>query len=368
MKVLVIGNSTRSVVCSAKRAGYTVYSLDRFHDMDMQECSDKSGFLGNMHDEKILELSASFGKFDAVVLGPGFEKLKFKNALNNNPKVLEEVNDKLNIARKFVSMDLPHPDTELLADAKGEKFPLMIKPISGSGGMLNTMVKNEAELEELKSRKNVSNFIAQEFIEGIPCSASLISTGDDAVVVALNEQLIGIPWLTRLPFAYCGNITPFHTEFRDEMIKYAKQIALEFGLVGSNGVDFILTEKGVVVIEINPRFQGSIDTVELSCEINIFDAHVRSFSGKLPEARKNVRFAGKAIIYANENLVVNEKLHEGLIECMRMNRAADVPEAGRIIQPDEPVATMIGIGKTRKSVMQKLFRYAHNIGGKFKAQ
>jgi hypothetical protein len=368
MKVLVIGNSTRSVVCSAKRAGYTVYSLDRFNDVDMHECSDKSGLIGNTPVEKILELSASFGKVDAVVLGPGFEKLKFKNTLNNNLKVLEEVNNKLNIARKFVSMGLPHPETEILANAKGEKFPLMIKPISGSGGMLNAIVRNEAELEELKSRTNASNFIAQEFIEGIPCSASLISTGDDAVVVALNEQLTGIPWLTRMPFAYCGNITPFHTEFKNDMIKYAKQIALEFGLVGSNGVDFILTEKGVVVLEINPRFQGSIDTVELSSGINIFDAHVRSFSGELPEAGKFIGFAGKAIIYAKDDLVVNEKLHEGLIECMHMNRVADVPEKGRIIQPDEPVATMIGIGKTRKSVMQKLFRYAHNMGGKFKVQ
>jgi len=113
----------------------------------------------------------------------------------------------------------------------------------------------------------------------------LISTGDDAVVVAINEQLIGIPWLTRIPFAYCGNITPFHTKFKADMEQYALQIAMEFKLQGSNGVDFMLTNKGVQVIEINPRFQGSLDTVELSTGMSIFDAHIRSFDGELPELR-----------------------------------------------------------------------------------
>ncbi len=366
MKVLIIGNSTRSMVCSARKAGYTVYALDNFCDLDMRECADRSQFLGNMPDNRIPEMVSSYGDFDAVVLGPGFERLNFNNALNNSLSVMEETNDKLKTADKLSSMDIPHPHTESLNKAKGEKFPLMIKPRSGSGGMRNFKIKNEDELADFKAREGAGDFIAQEFVDGIPCSASLISTGNEAVVVALNEQLIGIPWLTGLPFAYCGNITPFRTEFSHDMIKYARDIAVEFGLVGSNGVDFILTEKGVMVIEVNPRFQGSIDTVELSRGINIFDAHVKSFSGKLPGPGEYSCFAGKAILYANKKFVVNERLSEELIRCMHMNRAADIPGAGWVVRPDEPVTTLIGTGKTRRSVLEKLAKYAHNIRGKFK--
>jgi predicted ATP-grasp superfamily ATP-dependent carboligase len=361
MNVLVIGNNTRNIACSAKRGGYTVYALDRFCDEDMQLCSDKSGLIGNSPDEGIAELSGSFGEFDAVVLGPGYERLKFRNILNNSPTVVEEVNDKLKIARKLASMDIPHPATESLPDVKSKVFPLMIKPRSGSGGILNIVVRDEEELEDLKSRKDASNYVAQEFIEGIPCSASLICTRDDAIVVALNEQLIGNRWLTRLPFAYCGNITPFLTEYRDDMIRYAEQIALEYGLVGSNGIDFILTEKGAVVIEINPRFQGSIDTVELSYGINIFDAHVKSFSGELPRTRDHVCYAGKAIFFANKELVINEQISRSLVKCMIMNRIADIPGAGNVIQPDEPVTTLIGTGETRRAILRKLFKYSNYI-------
>ncbi len=366
MKILIIGNNTRSMACSAKDAGYTVYALDNFFDLDMQKCSDKARFIGNLPVGQIPELAGSFGEFDAVVLGPGFEKLRFDNILNNSQSVIEEVNDKLMMSKKFASMGLPHPHTELLIEAKGDKFPLMIKPRSGSGGMRNYLVTDENQLSDLKARDGADDFIAQEFVDGIPCSASLIGTRDDAVVVALNEQLIGVPWLTGLPFAYCGNITPFRTEFSDEMKNYARRIAVELRLVGSNGVDFVLTERGVVVIEVNPRFQGSIDTVELSCNLNIFDAHVKSFSGELPEPPECACFAGKAILYSNKKLVVNEALSERLIECMNMKCAADIPGKGEVIHPDEPVTTLIGTGKTRRSVIEKLERYAKNIRGKLK--
>ena len=354
MKLLVIGNSTRSIVCSAQRAGYTVYALDNFCDVDMRRCAKKAQLIRGLTDEKIRELAGSFGDFDAAILGPGFEKLNFKNTLNNSMEVLEKANDKLEISKKFSSMDIPHPQTGLLTEASIKKFPVMVKPRVGSGGMLNTIAKNEAELENLKTRKDASEFIVQEFVNGVPCSASLICREDDAVVVSLNEQLIGIPWLTRLPFAYCGNITPFHNNFSKEMIEYARQIALEFGLLGSNGVDFILTETGVVTIEVNPRFQGSIDTVELSTGINIFDAHVKSFAGELPGPSDHICFAGKAIMYSNKKFLVNERLSKSLIKCMHKNRIADVPETGWVIQADEPITTIIETGKTRENVFEKI--------------
>ncbi|MCZ7357564.1 MAG: ATP-grasp domain-containing protein [Candidatus Methanoperedens sp.] len=354
MRILVIGNSTRGVVCSAKKAGYTVYALDRFGDVDMRKCADKYGFFEGMPERRLYELASAFGEVDSVVLMPGFEKLRFKNVLNNRLQVLEEVNDKLKIAENFSKMDIPHPETRSLNKASELGFPLMIKPRFGSGGIQNSVLRDEDDLSSFMERSNTEEFIAQEFVEGIPCSASLIGNGDEAVIVALNEQLIGIPWLTRLPFAYCGNITPFNSKFNNEMIQYATRIALEFRLLGSNGVDFMLTEKGVSVLEVNPRFQGSIDTVELSMGINIFDAHVKSFSGELPERGKPVCFAAKAIVYANRNIVINEKISGTLARCMEKGRASDIPQAGWIVRPDEPVVTVLETGKTREIVLEKI--------------
>ncbi len=358
MIVLVICNSSRSIVCSAKKSGYKVYSLDNFGDVDMLKCADKAEILPK---KGIYEIVDSFGDIDAVIIGPGFEKLRFQNILNNNPEVMEEVNDKLKIAEKFKSMDIPHPETASLNKASGLKFPLMIKPRFGSGGIRNVLIENEEELASFQERSDSNEFIAQEFVDGIPCSASLIGTGDDAVVVALNEQIIGVPWLTRMPFAYCGNITPFFTTFNDYMITYAKQIALEYKLSGSNGIDFILTEKGPFVLEVNPRFQGSLETVELSTGINIFDSHVKSFSGKLPKPGQPQCFAAKTIVYANKQCVINQHLSNRLIQCMHIGRTADISHSGKVVEADEPVTTLLETGKTREIALGKVKKSARYI-------
>ncbi|MCX9025882.1 MAG: ATP-grasp domain-containing protein [Candidatus Methanoperedens sp.] len=353
MKVLVIANSARSIVCSAKKAGYTVFTLDCFGDVDTCNCSDKSLLFKTSQENELQELARTFGEADAVVLGPGYEKLKFKNVLSNPPAVMEEVSDKSKLPGKLLSMGIPHPETESIDKADGLGFPLMIKPKSGSGGMRNIIVKNEGELAIFKERIDASEFIAQEYIEGIPCSASVISSREDAVVVALNEQLIGVPGL---PFAYCGNITPFQSKFNNEMIQYAKQIAIEFGLVGSNGVDFIQTEKGIVVIEVNPRFQGSMDTVEPAFGINIFDAHVKSFSGELPEVREPVCFAAKSIVYANKKTVISKTVSDTLKGCMEKGRAADIPQPGTVVSQDEPVSTMLATAKSRSAALENVVK------------
>ncbi|MFA4934294.1 MAG: ATP-grasp domain-containing protein [Candidatus Methanoperedens sp.] len=362
-KVLVIANSARSIVCSARKAGYTVFAIDRFGDVDMRKCVDKSLLLGPGEETRIHKLAAAFGDVNDVILGPGFEHLEFKKIFNNPRDVMEKVNDKSLLPAELESLGIPHPETESIDKAHCLGFPLMIKPKSGSGGIRNVVAKNEEELALFSDRSDACEFIAQEFVEGIPCSASVISTGDDAVVVALNEQLIGVPWLTRLPFAYCGNITPFHSKFSSEMIDYAKRLALEFGLVGSNGIDFILTGKNVQVIEVNPRFQGSLDTVELSTGINIFDAHIKSFAGELPQVREPVCFAAKTILYADKKAVMNKKLSEALIKYMNTGQAADVPQAGLVVQPDGPVTTMLSTAKTRRLALEKVKKSSCRIKG-----
>lgn len=359
-KVLVIGNNVRSIACSARKAGYTVYALDRFGDVDMCKCANEAQILEKPGNE-LQQIAGYFSDTDAIILGPGFENLKLKNALNNSPEIMEQASDKSMLSKKLKSMDIPHPKTESMDKAGYMRFPLMIKPRSGSGGIRNIIVRNEAEMENFRNRSDFHDFIAQEFVEGIPCSTSLICTGDGSAVVALNEQLIGLPWLTRLPFAYCGNITPLHTKFKEEMIRYANQIALEFKLLGSNGVDFMLTDKGVQVIEINPRFQGSLDTVELSTGLNIFNAHIRSFEGELPKVIGHQRFASKTIVFAEKEFVVSREISDMLIKCMNKGRAADIPRIGSIIRPDEPIATMLATARTRMMALDKVRKASQQV-------
>jgi len=171
--------------------------------------------------------------------------------------------------------------------------------------------------------------VIQDYLEGIPSSVSLLSTKKEALSVAVNEQLIWIPWLSRLPFAYCGNITPFRNEQADEMEAFAEELILDFKLLGSNGVDFLITETGPIVLEINPRFQGSLDTVEKAMNINLFEAHVDCFKG-VPSKPKARCFAARGIIYSDRELFIDRQLLEVILD----EKGADIPSQGTNVEPD----------------------------------
>lgn len=322
--ILVIGYNNRNIVCSARRAGYNCCSIDAFRFLDLQECSHASALLEHRAEPKLIELDVSkikaqmvaFGlEFDAIVPGSGMEMFDHNcfsyTVLASSPGNKQKASNKKYLSKKLEALGISHPDCYSPDEIDAIEYPVIVKPAFSSGGLFNRIARDRQELlsilENLCSiyhRRLDLEFMAetvviQDFLEGIPSSVSLLSSKKEALSVAVNEQLIGIPWLSRLPFAYCGNITPFRNEQADEMETLAEELVLDFKLLGSNGVDFLVTETGPVVLEINPRFQGSFDTVEKAMNINLFEAHVGCFRGELPSKPKANCFAARGIIYSD---------------------------------------------------------------------
>lgn len=347
MKVLVAGVNTRHIACSAHRAGHQVYSLDHFGDLDLRRCAedlwtfdDPPGDLRGVID--VLPVD-----FDAVVLGPGFEqeRLPGHRVLNNPPDVIRRVSDKLWLARELEDLGVPHPS---FYESPGEaEYPLMVKPRVGAGGYKNKIVHGPGEVED------PDEVLLQEYVEGRPASVSLISTGERAVAIAVNEQLIGLPGISRLPFAYCGNITPLDTRWESRMRRIAEDLAVDLGLVGSNGVDFILTPRGPVVIEVNARFQGSLDTIELATGFNVFKAHLEAFDGVLPRAPRPQGYACKILAYTDHELrVACPPDYEGVV---------DVSPRGRRVEANDPIATALTHAPTRDEALEECMGLVHKI-------
>jgi predicted ATP-grasp superfamily ATP-dependent carboligase len=217
------------------------------------------------------------------------------------------------------------------------------------------MIRNADEL------KFVEGMIIQDWMAGTPASVSVIGNGHESRAVAENEQLIGASWSGADEFRYSGNITPLYPP-NSEIAEMAEEIVSELGLVGSNGIDFILTKRGPIVVEVNPRFQGSLDTVELSTGINVFQAHLKSFEGILPERQRSQRMAGRAIIYAEKNLTILEDLSRERItnrNCIgNGNWITDIPNPGSKIRKGDPITSVLVTGKSREEVKNLLIHRA----------
>ncbi|RXA19671.1 ATP-grasp domain-containing protein [Methanosarcina sp. MSH10X1] len=375
--ILVIGFNTRNIVCSASRAGYTVCSIDAFCDLDLQECAHASALLEcrtvqelhQLDTSRIKAQMAEFGlEFDALVPGSGLEMLDHKEfscpVLASSPDAIQKASDKLYLSKRLEALGIPHPRCYSPEEMDAIEYPVMIKPASGGGGIFNRVARdrhellaNLEELRKLNPELTEQKVVVQEFIEGIPSSVSLLSTKNEALAVAVNEQLIGIPWLSRLPFAYCGNITPFRTDKVEEIETLAEELVLGFKLQGSNGVDFLISEKGPVVLEINPRFQGSLDTVEKAMNINLFNAHVDCFRGELPEKPEAKCFAARGIIYSDRELFIDRRLMDVILR----EKGADIPSQGTVAEPDGPLTSLFACTSTREEAVLSIKRGANRI-------
>ncbi|WP_440952080.1 ATP-grasp domain-containing protein [Methanococcoides sp. FTZ1] len=378
--VLVLGYSSRNIACSARKAGYNVYAIDAFCDMDLKEntvacqslLTDESIDIKNIDKKTILELIDNFDVSpDAIVLGSGFEELDLSDRswkiLNNDPDVMKKASDKSSLAKELESLDIPHPVSFDVDEACEIGYPLMVKPKCAGGGRLNRIAHNEDDLitilDELlliDPTLSSDDIMVQEFLSGFPASVSLVADGNRSVPIAANEQLIGIPWLSGLPFAYCGNITPYRTPYTRQMYDISEKIAIGLGLVGSNGVDFLLTDSGPVVIEVNARLQGSLDSVEMATGLNLFDLHVKAFEGVLPEKAPDIlQYAIRAVVYADKEMSVDSSFYEKLAG----EPIADIPTEGYQAFTDDPITSVLATGKNREDVMEKVISVTRKIRG-----
>lgn len=292
-KVLLIGTNVRNVAESAKKAGYEVYAITKFPDLDLKLYCEEVYELRD--DVRELAEKIAQEKDAKVVLCSNAETLELKaELLCNDPKVSKKIVDKLNFYRTLEKCGIPHP--ELLRKPEGKTI---LKPRFGGGG---EGIRFFGEIEKSEE------FILQRFIEGIPCSVSLIC-GREVTPVACNYVFSGWKEMGAENFRYSGNLTPLKVE--TEKIRRLEKMAIEivelFDLRGSVGVDFILSDEAYA-LELNPRFQGSLDSVEMSCDVNLFSMHVKAFEEKRVEKPSPKRFAIRAILFADGDVIVKRDL------------------------------------------------------------
>jgi predicted ATP-grasp superfamily ATP-dependent carboligase len=384
---LVVGVDCSALAKSSYHAGYTVFGADYFGDIDLrsvckaslsiqeQKVGDSCGVLGsNFSPDAILTLVDHLHKeheLDGCLLASGFEdsydalvELNSKvPIIGNTPETITKVRDKLEFFKSLRRLGLVYPETEFVQDAeegkrvaKDLRYPIVVKPPAGFGGLGIKKVADRRNLEgtlEQMIQDNGGAFI-QEFIEGLPISASFIATQASTEILTINEQLYGLPETgQRAEFGYCGNIVPAdlgatYDRVRNICDDIVRKISLHFQLIGSNGVDIVLSkEVRPYVLEVNPRFQGTLECVERVFGINLVKAHVDACIHRtLPSPQRSLMqtFCIRLILYAHDR---------SLTPVLQRPYIVDVPFPGVIVELGEPLCSIVVEEKTRTKVLQK---------------
>jgi hypothetical protein len=176
-------------------------------------------------------------------------------------------------------------------------YPLVFKPLDGVSCDGLSLVKDEngiaGAVKKVAQESMSKQFIAQKVIRGKAASACVISTGNKAVAVTLNRQLVTLASPDG-ESEYYGGVVPFDHKLEKEALRAAeKAVESIVGLKGYVGVDMILTNEGPVVMEINPRLTTSYIGLKRAVNFNPAQAIVNAvIRRKLP---KNVQTRGYAL-------------------------------------------------------------------------
>jgi predicted ATP-grasp superfamily ATP-dependent carboligase len=340
------------VAQSAFRAGYEVCTVDHFCDQDLLwYTKDREKF------EELADLPDAIDRicrrhtFDFFVPTSGAEILPVPVPLmGTSPAAIRRLMDKLDTQHFFESLNVPVP--RILPDGE---YPAMVKPRNGAGGWRNAIIRNDAEMAAWKELYEDVPHIRQQIVEGLAASVCCLASGSEAMAVATNEQLLR-GGHGESAFGFSGSVTPSSHPRTGDMVALAEHISAASGGIGTIGIDFVIGENGPVAIEVNPRFQGTVDTVEMACGCSLFDLHVNACRGHLPKARPQARqVAVRKILFADRDITIHEDL-SSLKEFV-----SDIPWPGTFFEEEQAIVSVYGRGADRKEALARLDKHITTV-------
>ncbi|MFX1302199.1 MAG: ATP-grasp domain-containing protein [Promethearchaeota archaeon] len=381
--VLVVGYNTRPLATSLNKAGYVVYAVDFFGDLDLypyiedyiiivKELQGNYNSLKDKYSKYLVDFTLNLYRIykdvKFLLIGSGLD-----DAYEGRKRILDEiknfstisVNNNLEIIKKSRNIEylfefLKFQGYKVPLYCSFEKFqlkrsilefPFILKKKRSAGGVNVFKIEDErnfnSQVKILQEKMFIaSDWVIQEYIEGIPVSCTVISDGKECEIISINRQIIGEKFLNSpKEFMYCGNIVPGGL-LKDEtriISEISKFLTEELGLKGINGFDFVLKDHYPYFMECNPRIPGSISASESVLDLNLVDLHIKSFLlnewisiKKMIKSAMPKTFATKLIFFAPK--VIEKNL---LPEINNLEFVYDKPEPIKNILKGEPLCTVL---------------------------
>jgi uncharacterized protein len=166
--------------------------------------------------------------------------------------------------------------------------------------------------------------------------------------------LSGDPAFGAQGFAYVGNLLIPQPDagFLARLNLLATALTQAFGLVGLNGIDFVLSGEQASILEVNPRYSASMELVEEALGVPLLEWHAtgcRQQSLPVLTEHHDQNVFGKAIVYARRDGIL-----PGTRDWVAKGRR-DIPHAGGSVRAGFPICTVTAVGVDQKQC------YAHLV-------
>jgi predicted ATP-grasp superfamily ATP-dependent carboligase len=336
--ILVVAVTGRALAASAARAGRPVIVLDYFADRDTCAFASAcravvSGKAMRFDRRRLLAAAEELAPPGAgLVYGSGFEgrsglleRLCVGRRLHGNrPAVVAEVRRPDAFFPLLDRLAVRHP--EVCYTAPSDPSGWLVKEPGGSGG---------TRVRPADRRRVRPSAYFQRLATGRNCSALFLADGRRACILGFNEQWTS-PVRAGLPFLYGGAVGHIALPLKVEADLRTRLDAFvaATGLVGLNGIDFLLSDSDWLVLEVNPRPTATMELYDADYERGLFEAHLRACEGELPAAPAVARAArASSIVHAAHGWQVSEGF-------AFPGWCRDIPQPGTRLAVGDPVCTV----------------------------
>jgi len=209
-----------------------------------------------------------------LVLGSGFEddpdliaRLGGRyELLGCGAEVVRRVKEPGSFIPMLDQLGIAHPETQIEPPAAGEGW--LTKRVGGSGGL--HIAKCRARVSGLPRR------YFQKQMSGAPTSVSGV-VSPSCIKLSITRQ-----WTAPMPRRPCrfgGAVWPCDPgpEAVEVMLAAALLVSRQAGVAGLCSFDFLLTDDGPVLLEVNPRPVATLDILDDAAG-SLFQAHVNQFA------------------------------------------------------------------------------------------
>jgi predicted ATP-grasp superfamily ATP-dependent carboligase len=221
--------------------------------------------------------------------------------LGSSTMGIKAAGDKAVTYQLLKASGIPSPETHQVTHlddaqplARHLGYPVVVKPVDGVGCQSVFIARHEMELRRAFTtaarETGQDTLIVQPYIEGVHASVSLLTDGVRSLPLTLNLQEIN----GRTRLTYRGGRVPLDHPLRSLAFRRAAEVVKAIpGLRGYVGIDLVLTDRDVVVIEVNPRLTTSYMGIQMILHQNLAALIIDAVRGKLPEPGQ-IQMAGTA--------------------------------------------------------------------------
>ena len=174
--------------------------------------------------------------------------------LNSKIEAIKLTSNKYDTYKYLQAYDIPQISTYLsheIENINADQFVMKSADGAGCGNLF--LLHSRTELEHAVARHAGEQFIIQPYIQGVHASLSLLCWDGECLLLSCNEQCL-IEKDGGLELKKC-KVNAFDSKkFR---LFSKKLVQVLPGLRGYIGVDILITEKEILLVEINPRLTTS---------------------------------------------------------------------------------------------------------------